>query len=669
MSSISREEFSQRMVELLGERSDLTNHTSEDSPKKKPATVPTINARDVAKKLCFDFPDVTVEECMALADALGQVEWRVQERLSPRCADGIAYVAGKRRDDASESTSPARLAVAAGVGAVRAVLEMPRSHVVRFASKAIFEVKTRLPVDKKQGGIDYSKWDHLDSDDDDDAELEAARLAAATPSPSVVDPTMTRPIDSVKDAVAFARAFARVADYPNLSGLDASTSDESRTAWLGAIDNAAWLARVFRGDETPRDSWIMRKRDVEVVEDFCREGYERYVFLLRDACLHQPATREASAKALVALAVGSGGPRSAKDGGVALVALGSVAAHCDGPHRDSAVRDAALAALGAVSDLIRGLATGRGPDADGDATLLGAALAIVEAASGVRTTAKDGDLDTSFAPSGTPRTLVDSGALSALCALAPRLAAETDPRAKEAEARLHRALVSFVAQSPEVAGAFLVRARILVDIVADRAFEARCPVEALLWAGRLSCVGQLEPKLADRLRAVLDDALNRDLELPLAQVALAQLLQHLNATKAATKWFAQDAQANLTFWRLRDKLLLTAASKDTSPGSSLPSPDDGERENLDKQTRDDINEKTRQQAVRPSSLLFARYQVRRLRLRPCEIAGSRRCAVRQLDSGHGHPCVAGQAKLLPLAPRTDDASGNATPINVRGKVD
>ncbi|KAJ8599008.1 hypothetical protein CTAYLR_007673 [Chrysophaeum taylorii] len=595
-NSWSREDFSEEVIKALKEHPDFKPLKKDEKREGS-----RIDAREVALKFCFDFPEVSAAECEALAEALVKAEWRLAKRFSYRAARGISEFASQRRDAGDSSQAASLLAATLGVRVTRALVEMQRSHVIRFASKvfrddaeeliAAAEERRRRAVaeEKRPAAIDYSKWDHLDSDDDDDAEHEAARLAVAAQFVDVEDRGATKPCGSVKDASEFVAACAECAEYSTLSGLDAASSEAAESAWRVFLADALWLALAFRGDKEA-SGWILSKRDdVDAVADFCTRGYERYVFLIRDACLHQTCLRNDACKRLFELCVSGGGPaRSARDGGVALVALGSVAAAPGARENSTAVRDAALGVMPAVAELVRGLVGGRG---DGDSALVGAALSLAEAASGVRTSARDGDFATTFEASGAAATLVDSGALSAFCSLAGRLAAESggDARAREAERRLHRLLVAAAAQGRDsLVGAFALRAPAITDLVFDPRFFDRCPVEAALWATRLAVVlastaGTLEipPSLETAMRAALRRALApaKDEQ---RRACMTHVMQQLNATRDATAlWLARDDFANEALWSLRDGL--GRATKPDQPASDASATSDDE-ENKDRPT-------------------------------------------------------------------------------------
>lgn len=604
---MSREEFAAAMVEALRERPDLQKNGENGD------TVEKLDAREVADKLCFDFPDVSSSECDALADALLDPSWRQAKRFSYRSAQGIVeYTASRARNEnassrardgnASRLSEPAsRLAGVLGVRVVKALLLMSRFEVLQFASKVFVddadEVIRYANIRREQREkrpIDYSKWDNVDSDEEEEAEIAARNEAAQVRNAGVPDRTGTRACESVRDAAAFVMECSKTAEYALLSGLDSSASEGALAEWKLIVEDATKLAEICLGTSSSSSScgWILSRRgDVDTVEESCRSLYERYVFLLRDACLHQPQLRvDLSAKMARLCFSDGGGARSARDGGVALCALGSTAEVVRTPE----IRDAATAVLPCVTELVRALAGGKG---EGDSMLLGTALALAEAANSIKTTSESGDFVTTIALHGASRAFVESGTLGVLCVLAMRLAAESaaaqcnDGRARTAEIRLHRLLVACAAQSPGVVAPFVVRVPGFPELLIQPAFAERCPVEAALWSARLRLAFAVAPPQRTPPVGLQEHLQNKFAELLAKQTVLAQVVAHLNLTRNdALSWFAQDADANKFFWAARDDLLSTTAATPQSESTqqltgTSEDTDDGDDKSKQKQVR------------------------------------------------------------------------------------
>lgn len=678
-----REAFIEAAIQELKKRPDLEDMTtSKDSPKVKKNSLAKLDAREVVRSLCYDFPTVESDECATLAAALRDKDWRLKGRLSYRCPRGVRQLTQKRGTSAGASD----LAGALGVSAVKAVLEMPRSHLVRFASKPFFgdDDLAAMSARRKQAekpkveaptkNLDYSKWDQLASDSDEDDDRMVREMAAQQEkkvSVDTYDVSVSLPIENAKDGLLFFLELTKVAEATALSSLD---GDDKWKALLGEIKD---VALALRGDDSLEGGWLLAKDD----DGRLRQEYERYVFLARDVCLsvESNVARKMAAKLLVDLALeSSGGSRSARDGGVALVAIATLspaAARATAEvisekkireeasiiERDkqniaedfserkkknvdkkqtvstmsanaqalSVFRETARLVLPAVAELVRAVAHDRG---DGDESLLGASLAILETANGISTTADANAIMTTgttqhvsahfsthfeaLQGGASPTMLIETGLLAGLCALTVRLKAEaltatsesTDlNRAHEAEVRLHRILVSCAAQSPDKIGAFLARATALLEVIYDPTFVDRCPCEAALWCARLGCVDALnnnsnnnirgpktttqrtmrrhatDPRLDDLLRQALPvEAIASDKDddrlLPRLRVA-NQVLRHLNATKpAASAWLDTSAYANDYFLRLRDAVLLVGNNKTISKAppdqGTAPSKDD-----------------------------------------------------------------------------------------------
>lgn len=600
-NNMSREEFAAAMVEALRERPDLQkNGEGKDTAEK-------LDAREVADKFCFDFPDVSAEECDALANALLDPGWRQAKRFSYRSAQGIIEHAASRARDGKASSAlseaASRLAGVLGVRVVKALLLMSRFEVLQFASKVFADdadvvIRHEANIRREQREkrpIDYSKWDHVDSDEEGEAEIAARYVAAEVSTAGVTDRTGTRACESVRDAAAFVMECSKAAGYALLSSLDSSASERAFAEWKLIVEDATKLAEICLGASSSSSSscgWILSKRgDVDIIEECCRSLYERYVFLLRDACLHQPQLRIDLTARMVRLCLSDGGAaRSARDGGVALCALGSTAEVARNPE----IRDAAVAVLPCVAELVRALANGKG---EGDSMLLGTALALAEAANSIKTTSESGDLVTTMVLPGASRAFIESGTLGALCALALRLAAESsaaqsnDGRARTAELRLHRLLVSCAAQSPDVVASFVVRVPGFPEILAQPAFADRCPIEAALWSARLRLAFAVAPPQRPPPVWLQEHLRNKFADLLAMQTVLAHVAAHLNLTRNHTlSWFAQDADANNFFWAARDQLLSTKSatpqneSTDQLAGTS-EDPDDGDDKNKQKEVR------------------------------------------------------------------------------------
>lgn len=608
-SPLSRDEFTKAAVDALREAKESENE---------------LDARKVATKFCYDFPDVTEDECKALAVALVDEEWRLQGRFPHRSVHGIVEMASKRQTNVSS------LSAALGVRVVRALLEEnSRSRVMRFASSALAPPSEAKKPDKKDSNsskrsFDYSKWDALDSDTDDERPVEGKGSEPI----ETEDRTATKPCASAGDAAVFVHLCTEAAEFAMISQIE---------DWRQVVDDAAWIALAMRGDR--KGGWILSKQGDKFVDDLCVRGYERYVFLLRDIALNRPKSGAIEQLASLCKQTGGGHARSAKDGGVALVALGSVAASIDtaGSRRD--VRDAAVDVLPCVAELVRGLAAGKG---EGDSALLGASLSLLEASVCIRTDLVDLTLWTisSFTP-GHRAPLIESGALGPFCALVARLAAESasassdSPRAKEAEYRLHRCLVNAVAQQDSQERVdFVLRVRDFVETVLDPAFSKRCPQEAALWMTRLAVVKPKDPRFAPA-KLLNDDNV------------LAQVASHLNTTRSATEaWLKQADAVNLIFWESKDRLLRQQQKqKQEEDFATMPPLSAASDENSDTKVEEEYQEEAEKKAQRAAAQ--AALTERRLsRLR------------REL-------------KLLPLAPRSSahgDAASTA-PRLVGGKVD
>ena len=675
-----REAFVEEAIKELKKRPELRKHLSEEEKKATEQDAATtaaglrITPEDVAKILCFDFPVLGSEECSVLATAIRDETWRLKQRLSYRLVRGVKQLPA--------SQGAADLAGAIGVSAVKALLEMPRSHVVRFASKPFYgdddlaEMRAKSkkkdePPPPPKKGIDYSKWDNLDSDDE-------AEAADPVPKPVVadgVDVSATLPIENAKDGLQFFLECTALADAAALFPL--------KEGWTALLEEVKAVALALRGDDSLEGGWLLAKDE----DGRLKQEYERYVFLARDVCLSCPqrGPRQLAADLLVDLALSpGGGARSAKDGGVAIVAIATlspaaaaatkeqvvaqeskdeakeeeVAPVPAAPDRAEAVivfRETARRVLPAVAELVRAVAHDRG---DGDESLVGAALAILETANGV-STAADATATTTTTdedqPEGTkqqppvahftthfevtqgasPNVLIDTGLLSGLCALAPRLKAESSAadgvhRADEAEVRLHRLLLACAAQSPTKIGDFLSRATPLLEVIYDAAFVDRRPTEAALWAVRLGAVQaslktRNDPRITDLLQRSLHD---NQAELPRLRIA-THVLAHLNATRSATaNWLTTSTYGNAYFLRLRDTVLTAKAPTTPRTPSALPKDDD-----------DHVPEEDQPDA--------------KLKLR----AAARDKILTQLRR---------QLKLLPLS---EDSNGTSTPRNVRGKLD
>ena len=434
-----RDDFVAACIAALRQRDDVEDHTldppaipdivdegqpAEDTPKpqmaaapkkatkkkkkKKEIVLPRVDPAAVLRALCFDYPDADAADLDALAAALRDDAWRMKHRFPVRAIAGVRYLAAERRAEGPAlalGRAAANLCLALSVSCGRFLLEADRPRAIRFAARPAAPPRSRTPTEakiaaaldaRKKITFDSSRWDDLDSgsgSDSDGGAVEEDDIFAAPPC------------GNVGECARYAALIGECADYGTLAA----------AAWSGDdVADVVACARLFR--DGAATSWLLRPRDPPdaAVAALIRENYARYVFLARDAFADKAALRRPIADGIVDLALarrtGSGGAASAVDGGVALVALGSLAADPDllgDGDATRVLRDAARRSLPALADLARALGGRRSADRD-DAALLGALLALVERAAGVvtarpKTPTDDLSLGTSFDARRGPR--------------------------------------------------------------------------------------------------------------------------------------------------------------------------------------------------------------------------------------------------------------------------
>jgi len=550
-----RDAFVKACIAALRDRDDtqalgLSAEEKKKAPPNRKRAPP--DAAGVLRQFCYDFPDASADDCGALAAALRTPAWRGDHRVSARAARGIACLARDKKSGAGA----ANVALALNVHCVRALLEMDRPAAVRFAAAvALAPPPTPKPTTKRveagvakvAGTFDYSKWDAI-GDSDSDGE------------PATTDPEdifAAKPVANVAECAAYCAVLVDGADHGTLGAADWADGD------VEDVFAAAKLAR-----DGHASSWLLRPRAdaPEALGALAAEAYGKYVFLARDLFTSKTRLRKALAAGLGGLALNPPGSHAASspDGGVALLALASLAS--DPALRKDAdavtvLRDAARRALPALADLGRALVAGNGGDAEDADALLGSLVALVEASAGVATNAlasESGDLETTFDPGQAPTEgLIRSGLLSSLCAVAGRLAPESErrlpatARTAEIERRLHRLLQCLCAQDPDRVGDFVLRAAVVFDVAVSDAFAARCPDEASLWGGRLGLVcyarkASASPRAlilgGDALRKALGGLAGAAAPCTVRLARVAALLRHVARTERATKAWLNDVR-------------------------------------------------------------------------------------------------------------------------------